>query len=348
MKTRWESDQDLCDTASGDTDDVCSLCSWTTDQGDFSDSERRSVAGTVDTRPHSLSSASYGVASSCSDGVMNGASVTPYQCGMDGVVPLCMDSCQGQSVPMFGYMPSIVPVCYVVMPTMDNALSWPDALLPQMTPDKDVQTPWVQPRAHAPGQWSKPASKRFSGNVQATAVKGRPGAPGGSASAASKSVLRAEPVPAMTPEATTVILRNLPTECTRDMLLQILEDEGFSGAYDFLHLPIDFQTKSALGYAVLNLVTHDAALHIQKHFNGFSKWPCHSGNICEVAWNSPHQGLATHIDRYRNSPLMHVSVPESYRPVLFENGVRVQFPAPTAKIRAPRIRHPKPSTAIQA
>jgi len=103
-----------------------------------------------------------------------------------------------------------------------------------------------------------------------------------------------------------------------------------------------------LGYALLNLVSHDVALSVQKHFNGFANWPCGNENVCEVAWNSPHQGLETHIERYRNSPLMHASVPESYRPVLFANGVRKPFPAPTSRIRAPRIRHQKAGAQLDA
>jgi hypothetical protein len=142
-------------------------------------------------------------------------------------------------------------------------------------------------------------------------------------------------------EPTTIILRNCPLECTRDMLLKILDDEGFRGAYDFMHLPIDFQTKVGLGYAIVNMVSPSVALCARQHFNDFHNWAFPSDNRIEVDWNRPHQGLQAHIDRYRNSPLMHESVPEAYRPVLFENGGRVQFPAPTAKIRPPRIRHQK-------
>lgn len=149
-------------------------------------------------------------------------------------------------------------------------------------------------------------------------------------------------------EATTIILRSLPFECTRDRLLQLLDDEGFKGMYNFVHMPIDFQTKTCLGYAIMNLVSHDAALCVERHFGGFSNWPWYTtsagDNVCEVAWNSPHQGLSTNIERYRNSPLMHASVPATYRPVLFRNGARVKFPHPTTRIRAPRIRHQKPET----
>ena len=27
--------------------------------------------------------------------------------------------------------------------------------------------------------------------------------------------------------------------------------------------------------------------------------------VCRVTWSGPHQGLAAHVERYRNSPVMH-------------------------------------------
>jgi RNA recognition motif-containing protein len=143
-------------------------------------------------------------------------------------------------------------------------------------------------------------------------------------------------------EQTTIFLRNVPLECTRESLLQVLDDEGFSGAYDFVYLPIDFQTKTGLGYAIINMVSHGAAVSAQEQLTGYSKWrPYACRKALEVSWNGPLQGLPAHIERYRNSPLMHESIPDYYRPALFQNRVRVDFPAPTAKIKAPRIRHPK-------
>jgi len=43
-------------------------------------------------------------------------------------------------------------------------------------------------------------------------------------------------------EMTTVIFRNIPCDCTRDMLTSTLDVEGFSTKYNFVHVPVNFQT----------------------------------------------------------------------------------------------------------
>jgi len=58
--------------------------------------------------------------------------------------------------------------------------------------------------------------------------------------------------------------------------------------------------------------------------------------VCSVSWSQPLRGLEAHVDRYRNSPLMHALVPDTYRPLLFRDGQRIAFPPPTKKIKAPR------------
>merc|ERR1712046_334102 len=139
-------------------------------------------------------------------------------------------------------------------------------------------------------------------------------------------------------DLTTVMMRNLPVELTRDMLLQLLNDQGFAGEYNFLYMPIDFVKQVGLGYAFLNLVSNDVAPRFWKSFDRFCSWPVCSSKVCRLGWSTPHQGLQKHIERYRNSPLMHKDVPDEIRPVLFENGVRVAFPPPTKALHAPRLR----------
>jgi len=135
---------------------------------------------------------------------------------------------------------------------------------------------------------------------------------------------------------TTVMLRNMPNNYTRANLIDLLDSEGFIGKFDFVYLPIDFRTHAALGYAFVNLVSPEDAQHLHQRMDGFSKWLFPSSKACSVSWSNPHQGLESHIARYRNSPLMHEVVPDEYRPVLFKDGQRIPFPPPTKKIKFPR------------
>jgi hypothetical protein len=127
---------------------------------------------------------------------------------------------------------------------------------------------------------------------------------------------------------TTVMLRCLPEVITRSTLLELLNAQGFFGRFDFLYLPIDFKRLKSLGYALVNLVSSSEALRLLKHFNGFD-------GMC-VEWCTPQQGLEAHVERYRNSPVMHDTVPEEWRPLLLSHGVRVPFPLPTQPIKAPK------------
>jgi len=137
---------------------------------------------------------------------------------------------------------------------------------------------------------------------------------------------------------TTIMLRNLPNDYTREMLLDVLDANDFRGHYDFVYLPVDFKRKAGLGYAFVNMATHASADRAFATLHGFTGWQFSSSKVLEVAWGEPLQGLEAHIDRYRNSPVMHVDVPDQFRPLLFQNGVSVPFPLPTKTIQRPKIR----------
>lgn len=139
-------------------------------------------------------------------------------------------------------------------------------------------------------------------------------------------------------EQTTVMLRNIPNRYTQSMLLEVLIEQGFRGLYDFVYLPMDFRNGVNLGYAFVNLLTNEDALHFMCVFQGFSKWFVDSVKVCEVSWAHPHQGRQEHVERYRNSPVMHPSMPEEYKPMIFRKGMRVPFPPPTKVVHAPKLR----------
>eukprot|EP00747_Dinoflagellata_sp_TGD_P209923 gnl/TRDRNA2_/TRDRNA2_83289_c0_seq2.p1 gnl/TRDRNA2_/TRDRNA2_83289_c0~~gnl/TRDRNA2_/TRDRNA2_83289_c0_seq2.p1 ORF type:complete len:413 (+),score=71.15 gnl/TRDRNA2_/TRDRNA2_83289_c0_seq2:102-1340(+) len=155
-----------------------------------------------------------------------------------------------------------------------------------------------------------------------------------------------EPVPAEDESShdgprTTVMLRNLPNEYSRCMLLELLDSEGFFGHYDFVYLPIDFTSRTNFGYAFINLVASAQAERFKSFFQGFNRWSTPCDKVADVTWSSTHQGLAEHINRYRNSPIMHDTMPDECKPVIFSNGVRTSFPPATKTTKPPRVRPSK-------
>lgn len=141
-----------------------------------------------------------------------------------------------------------------------------------------------------------------------------------------------------TDTATTVMLRNIPNRYTQTMMLTMLDENGFKARYDFVYMPMDFRNGVNLGYAFVNLLTHQDALELMSVFEGFSSWFFDNAKVCEVSWAHPHQGYAEHVERYRNSPVMHPCMPEEYKPMVFQRGLRMPFPPPTKQIRAPKLR----------
>jgi len=135
-----------------------------------------------------------------------------------------------------------------------------------------------------------------------------------------------------------VMMRNVPNCYTRDMLVDLLDAEGYLGSFDFLYIPIDFRRGLSLGYAFLNFTSPSIAEGFRMHFTGFSQWSVPSDKVCEITWSDTLHGLESHIQRYINSPVMHAAVPDDHRPLLFDGADRVPFPKPTKKIRAPRIK----------
>lgn len=131
------------------------------------------------------------------------------------------------------------------------------------------------------------------------------------------------------------MLRHMPNNYTPDMLLAMLDKEGFAGQYDFVYLPMDFRRKAGLGYAFVNLSDPAAVPRFWKTFEGYTRWDLPTRKVCELSWSAPLQGLDSHVRRFRNLPVMHPSVPEHFKPMLFQNGCRIPFPPPTKPLKAP-------------
>lgn len=131
---------------------------------------------------------------------------------------------------------------------------------------------------------------------------------------------------------TTLMLRGLDDTVTRDALISILRKTQFKGCFDFVYLPGDFNTLRPQGFAFVNFIDNKTARLFQQDL------PRELGSGVQVLWSDKEQGLDENVARYRNSPVMHNSLPEHFKPVLLKNGAVVSFPKPTKAIKAPKIK----------
>jgi len=137
---------------------------------------------------------------------------------------------------------------------------------------------------------------------------------------------------------TTLMLRNLPCDYTRTMLLTLLEAAGLAGKYNFVYMPVDFARLAGKGYAFVNMVSAADALKAHMVLEGFRDWLLPSSKVLRVGWSVPCQGYEANVQRYRNNPIMHTFVPDCFKPVVFSNGVRIPFPEPTKRLKMPSVR----------
>jgi hypothetical protein len=134
------------------------------------------------------------------------------------------------------------------------------------------------------------------------------------------------------PERTTVVLRNLPSQLSRSDLVKILDDAGFSERYDFLYLPTNFRNMTVFGYAIVNFSEPADAQAAMEQFRGANV----DGQDVITEWSKSQQGYADLVCRYRDSPVMHTSVPDQHKPIILAKGVLQPFPQPTELLQPPR------------
>lgn len=156
-------------------------------------------------------------------------------------------------------------------------------------------------------------------------AKARAAAEAKTAGAKGKSQTVEKPKASCDPcDRTTLVFRKLPKDVTRASLLEMLDAAGLQGLYDFVYLPMDFKKGKVFGYAIVNFVANAWAEQARFHFEGEG---------VTLDWSDSHQGLDELIQRYRDSPIMHSSMPEMSKPLIFRNGVVAAFPCPTKNIQ---------------
>lgn len=148
--------------------------------------------------------------------------------------------------------------------------------------------------------------------------------------------------PEVAPEQlTTCMMRNLPQDYDRELLRRLIESQGFGGKYDFLYVPYDFRRKAIQGFAFVNLVSPEDAANFREHFMGFQSWGTTTKNcrkVCNVSWaQKDQQGQLANIERFKNSSVMHKTVQEEWKPLLFSKGEPVRFPRSTKQLWSPSV-----------
>lgn len=138
--------------------------------------------------------------------------------------------------------------------------------------------------------------------------------------------------------ATSVMMRNIPNNYTLEQLLNLMNQHGFYSLYNFVYLPIDLKRRCNVGYAFINFVDHEGAVAFHRRFTNFCAWEKKSSKkVCVIQWGRI-QGWDAHVQRYRNSAIMHPSVPLECKPAVFNGGRAIPFPSPTKAIPAPQER----------
>ena len=66
----------------------------------------------------------------------------------------------------------------------------------------------------------------------------------------------------------TVMVQNLPIRATTHEFVRHLDDLGFKGQYDFVHLPRDPRTRQQKGFGFVNLVDEQTAARLMQVITG--------------------------------------------------------------------------------
>lgn len=153
---------------------------------------------------------------------------------------------------------------------------------------------------------------------------------------------------------TTVMLRNIPSSCTRDQLLQVLT-QRMKGAIDFLYMPTNFKRRTNVGYAFINFrAAEDCAQFVEQvHksdpetlFPGMSGTPNGEPTIPLEVRKAHYQGSEENVRRLQSSQVMWELLDFlDWLPILIDpEGNPVDFPLPSvvqaaldARIRASEV-----------
>lgn len=122
---------------------------------------------------------------------------------------------------------------------------------------------------------------------------------------------------------TTAMLRNIPNRYTQASLLHEIEDEGFSGSFNFFYLPMDTHNRTNVGYAFINFKTPEDMSRFTKLFAGYNFKDHASQKIARVS-PAHIQGFEENIRHFANRAVAH-SRNSQYRPLVVHQGQQLDL-----------------------
>eukprot|EP00933_Yihiella_yeosuensis_P004711 TRINITY_DN109110_c0_g1_i1.p1 TRINITY_DN109110_c0_g1~~TRINITY_DN109110_c0_g1_i1.p1 ORF type:complete len:456 (-),score=87.07 TRINITY_DN109110_c0_g1_i1:260-1444(-) len=122
----------------------------------------------------------------------------------------------------------------------------------------------------------------------------------------------------------TLMIRNLPTTCPQEALLEEIESAGFRGHYDFFYLPMDKWTGLSRGYAFVNFIESSFALKFRDCFEGRCLKGFKSTKFLAIV-PATIQGYDANYMRYSNAQPNQLWNP-SFRPMFLRSVVKTGGP----------------------
>jgi hypothetical protein len=99
---------------------------------------------------------------------------------------------------------------------------------------------------------------------------------------------------------TSIMLKGLPCRCSHKDIMDALEDLGFGGRYDFVHLPRKNNQASNLGYAFIGFETEDTCRQFTDAIIGYHFAKHRSTKVLETA-PAHIQGIEKNLARFHRS-----------------------------------------------
>eukprot|EP00929_Paragymnodinium_shiwhaense_P006772 TRINITY_DN110730_c0_g1_i1.p1 TRINITY_DN110730_c0_g1~~TRINITY_DN110730_c0_g1_i1.p1 ORF type:complete len:487 (-),score=73.86 TRINITY_DN110730_c0_g1_i1:563-1963(-) len=122
---------------------------------------------------------------------------------------------------------------------------------------------------------------------------------------------------------TTLCIKHLAKDTTKQTLQDLLDGAGFKCTYDFIFVRADKSKQGCAGFAFVNFVSSDEAAFFKDSFSDICEGVLQPGKPVAVLAGI-NQGLAKLISAHRQ--FAKPDFPVEYQPSVFEDGFEVDFP----------------------